>query len=133
MRIVAYAATHSNFCENHVYSTLWQWIYDDINIEGDRRARSNVHSRNLGRKSRSPPQHGRTFPLDNREYAENEGDEPDTDSSRISHLSIGEWYRCLLKDGFLWESHRFLKAILPILGLENFGQYVPNGSFERFA
>ncbi|PYI09514.1 hypothetical protein BO78DRAFT_384385 [Aspergillus sclerotiicarbonarius CBS 121057] len=45
---------------------------------------------------------------------------------------ISDWHCALVEEGFFWESHRLLRAVLPICGDAD-GLYTPRGWFEAFA
>lgn len=44
---------------------------------------------------------------------------------------LGDWYSFLVQEGYMWESHRLLQVILPLMG-DCEGRYIPDGVFEDF-
>ncbi|PLB42480.1 uncharacterized protein BDW47DRAFT_97255 [Aspergillus candidus] len=135
VRIIAYAAAHSNFLESEPFQSLLYWSFPGEKIP-ERESKDHEH-RGVPRHSTYPrmvstlnpyPYHRKSPPFGYPHAAPARDNVP-----RRDYPQIGPWYRLLIKGGFVWESHRLLRAILPLFGCKNDGHFVDDRGFEEFA
>ncbi|KAK1144942.1 hypothetical protein N8T08_004657 [Aspergillus melleus] len=129
VRIIAYAATHSNFLEMEPFQTLLHWSAIDYEVNWK------DNDKNINHIRYNEPKY--TLDLSEWKLHLKQGSAGDNAQSRgkvtrQDYPRIGGWYHLLVSQGFLWESHRILRAVLPLLGGSD-GHYVANGGFEEFA
>ncbi|KAJ5647179.1 hypothetical protein N7490_003551 [Penicillium lividum] len=125
LRIVAFAFTQSSYLGTNRFRRLLHWsvaegmlISYDYGI-GVRLQESRGNIRDMFRvespkvqKSRELPPFQQIPPASVQEFPQ-----------------LGPWYRFLVEEGYLWESHRLLKSILSLTA-DSFGYYRLDGSFE---
>ncbi|GKZ25860.1 hypothetical protein AbraIFM66951_006238 [Aspergillus brasiliensis] len=102
VRVIANAAAYSNFLEAGSFKSLLSW---------------------------STSSNGRVKMSDEDDSVE--ADARGYSTSRQTQPRIGAWYRFLIQEGFVWDAHRIIRSILPMLGSRD-GHYVSNGGFEDF-
>ncbi|KAH8429044.1 uncharacterized protein LDX57_006715 [Aspergillus melleus] len=128
VRIIAYAAAHSNFLETEPFQSLLHW-----SVIGDR-VKGKDDDKNIKYLRYNEPKS--TFDPSQSESRLQQGSAGDNAQSRgkvtrQNYPRMGGWYHHLVSQGFLWESHRILRAVLPLLGGSD-GNYIVNGGFEEF-
>ncbi|KAJ6184884.1 hypothetical protein N7519_006185 [Penicillium mononematosum] len=110
LRIVAYAATHSTYLYNDSFNFLLDWSFS------------------------LPGQHGRECSFSApRLLLADQGPVyrtllPGNNTQKQNLPRIGNWYRFLVQEGFLWESHRLLRIMVQLLG-DSDGQYTASAGF----
>lgn len=122
LRIITYAITHSTFLQNEAFRILLEWSPTPpvtSTLPGV------CHS---GKSTRRHLRSDKNVTFD-----AGISQDPVNNTSERKYPRLGEWYRFLVKEGFLWESHRILRAILPLLGDELCGQYTADGTLDDFA
>ncbi|KAJ5971446.1 uncharacterized protein N7479_001364 [Penicillium vulpinum] len=127
LRIIAYATAHSTFLQNETFRILLEWNPTPpvtSTLSGA------LHSRKLSRRHLKKPS---SRSDDNLTFNAEISQDPVKNTPKRKYPRLGEWYRFLVREGFLWESHRILRAILPLLGDELCGQYTADGTLEDFA
>ncbi|PLN85385.1 hypothetical protein BDW42DRAFT_3242 [Aspergillus taichungensis] len=133
--IIAHAAAHSNFLETEPFQSLLHWSFPGEDIPGS-------ESKDHGHRdvTRHPTSRRRFWTSGSYQYSSRSPSfsypraAPTRDNvPRRDYPQIGPWYRLLIKEGFVWESHRLLRTILTLFGCKNDGQYVDDRGFEEFA
>lgn len=127
MRIITYAVAHSTFLQNKAFRILLEW---NPTPPVTQTLPGVLHSHKSSRIHwRKPPSRSNI----NITFDAGISQDPVKNTTKRKYPQLSEWYRFLVKEGFFWESHRILRAILPLLGDELSGQYAIDGTLEDFA
>ncbi|KAJ5759708.1 hypothetical protein N7520_006864 [Penicillium odoratum] len=125
LRIITFAFTQSSYLGTNHFRTLLNWsVAEGMLISynygvGVRVRESRGNIRDMFRVESPKVQTSRELPPFQQ-----------TPSASVQEIpQLGPWYRFLVEEGYLWESHRLLKSILSLTA-DNFGYYRLDGSFE---
>ncbi|CAI7663417.1 unnamed protein product [Penicillium crustosum] len=127
LRIITYAVAHSTFLQNNTFRILLEW---NPTPPATQTLSGVLHSHKSSRIHLQKP----TSRSDNNVTVDaGISQDPVKNITKRKYPLLSEWYRFLVREGFFWESHRILRAILPLLGDEFCGQYTIDGTLEGFA
>lgn len=127
LRIITYAVAHSTFLQNKTFRILLEWNPTPPVTQA---VLGVLHSH---KSSRTHLQKPSSRSNNNVTFDARASQDPVKDTTKRKYPLLSEWYRFLVREGFFWESHRILRAILPLLGDELCGQYTIDGTLEVFA
>ncbi|KAJ5680282.1 hypothetical protein N7536_011421 [Penicillium majusculum] len=127
LRIITYAVAHSTFLQNKTFRILLEW---NPTPPVTQTVPGVLHSH---KSSRTHLQKPSSRSNNNVTFDARTSQDPVKDTTKRKYPLLSEWYRFLVREGFFWESHRILRAILPLLGDELCGQYTIDGTLEDFA
>ncbi|KAL4889457.1 hypothetical protein BDV59DRAFT_210367 [Aspergillus ambiguus] len=131
VRIIAYAALHSNFLENGRFHTLLYWSFCNEGVVWADDNSDNHYRRHFRRTESRPNVHAPVTPSNPKPESAGHNAPFGPAAPRRNHPQFGDWYRFLVQEGHLWESHRILRSMLPLFGCSN-GHYIADGAFEEF-
>ncbi|KAF3385526.1 hypothetical protein F1880_001749 [Penicillium rolfsii] len=122
MRIIQYAAFHSSFFESSTYAPLCQWGF--VRDKFTFRKTSNVPYYNFA-VSATPGE-----PTPGISSGTHMNSAPSRTKIELPYLA--DWYSFLVNEGYLWESHRLLQVLLPLMGDCEGRYYLWGGVFQDY-
>ncbi|KAJ5388981.1 uncharacterized protein N7496_000049 [Penicillium cataractarum] len=119
LRIISYAAIHSSFLGSSAYWSLLRWDFSSGKFKF-RKAGYFDSPTKLSPGETPPAISGgiRMNPYD-------------TTGLERPFPRLGDWYSLLVQEGYMWESHRLLRVVLPLIG-DSTCHFLPDKLFEKF-